>query len=168
MDYSQLIRERFSVLDYERRDVEPEKIHKIIAAALAAPTACNNQPQRILVINDDDKRAKLARACPGGRYVPAAFLICCRRDECWVRPMDGKSSGDIDAAIVATHMMLQCTDLGLGSIWVMYWDPEKMRTEFGLEDNIEPVALLITGYQLPEAKPRRGHLESKSGDDILL
>ena len=35
--------------------------------------------------------------------------------------MDGKNSGDIDASIVATHMMLEIADLGLGSIWVMYW-----------------------------------------------
>ena len=82
--------------------------------------------------------------------------------------MDGKRSGDIDASIVATHMMLEATELGLGSIWVMYWDPEKMRSEFGLDEKLEPVALLIVGYKSEMARPRKGHITSKSKEDILL
>lgn len=82
--------------------------------------------------------------------------------------MDGKSSGDIDASIVATHMMLEATELGLGSIWVMYWDPRKMKKEFGLDDDIEPTALLIVGYKSKDAKPRQGHMVRKCKEDIIL
>ena len=82
--------------------------------------------------------------------------------------MDGKNSGDKDASIVATHMMLEIADLGLGSIWVMYWDPEKMKKEFVLDKNIEPVALLIAGYKSVNACPRKGHMESKSKEGILI
>ena len=59
---------------------------------------------------------RLSRAVPSPIYVPLAFLICWDRRESWVRSVDGKSSGEIDAAIVTTHMMLQAADLGLGSI----------------------------------------------------
>lgn len=59
MDFLTLARERFSVLEYEHREVEPEKLNAILDAALAAPTACNNQPQRIVVIDTEEKRAKL-------------------------------------------------------------------------------------------------------------
>lgn len=168
MVFLKLAQERFSVLEYKQQAVEPEKIDKIIEAALAAPTACNNQPQRILVINDDEGRRRLNNVVPSKYYVPTAFLICYDRTESWTRPMDGKTSGDIDASIVATHMMLAMTDLGLGSIWVMYWDPAKMKNEFGLDENIEPVALLITGYKAENAHPRKGHLESKTKEEILL
>ncbi len=168
MDFLDLARKRYSVLEYEKRPVEREKLDKIITAALAAPTACNNQPQRIFIINNDEDREKLNRVIPSKYYIPAAFLICYDSAEAWTRPMDGKSSGDIDAAIVTTHMMLQCTDLGLGSIWVMYWSPEKMKAEFSLAEGIEPVALLITGYASEEAHPRKGHLESITMEDILL
>ncbi len=82
--------------------------------------------------------------------------------------MDGKASGDIDASIVATHMMMEATELGLGSIWVMYWNPEKMKAEFELEDEIEPTALLIVGYKSEKAKPRQGHITRKDKKDILL
>lgn len=168
MDFLELARERFSVLEYDRRDVEQNKIDKIIEAGLAAPTACNNQPQRISVIDNDERRMKLHRVIPSSYYVPVAFLICYNKEECWTRPMDGKSSGEIDASIVATHMMLECTDLGLGSIWVMYWDPEKMKKEFELEQNIEPVALLIAGYKSTDAHPRKGHMFSKAKKEVLI
>lgn len=168
MEYQQLIHERFSVLEYERRDVAQELVREILAAGLAAPTACNFQPQRIKVIDDDASRAALGRVVPSRYYVPLAFLICFDRRECWVRPMDGKASGEIDAAIVTTHMMLQAADLGLGSIWVMYWDPERMKQEFSLDENLEPAALLIVGHKAAEAHPKKGHLTSKSIAEMLI
>ena len=168
MDFLELAKKRFSVLEYSTQDVEKDKIDRIVEAALAAPTACNNQPQRILVINDEEGRKKLNRVVPSRYYVPLAFLVCYDKSECWIRPMDGKASGDIDASIVATHMILQMTDLGLGSIWVMYWDPERMKEEFELDDGLEPVALLITGHKAEEAHPRKGHLTSKSKEQVML
>ena len=168
MRFLDLARERFSVVDYSLQPVEKEKIDRIMDAALAAPTACNRQPQRILIIDDEEKRQRLHNVIPGKFVSPLAFLICYDRDACWIRPMDGKSSGDIDASIVTTHMMMEMTDLGLGSIWVMNWDPAKMRKEFELADNLEPVALLVAGYKGENASPRRGHLETKSREEILF
>ena len=168
MEYRQLIHERFSVLEYEHRDVAPELVRAILEAGLAAPTACNFQPQRIKVIDDDASRAALGLVVPSRYYVPLAFLVCFDRRECWVRPMDGKASGEIDAAIVTTHMMLQAVDLGLGSIWVMYWDPERMKQEFSLDADLEPAALLIVGHKAAEAHPNKGHQISKSTDEILI
>ena len=65
-------------------------------------------------------------------------------------------------------MMLEATDLGLGSIWVMSWNPEKLRAAFDLGESIEPVALLIVGHTAPEAQPHKGHLESIALEDMLL
>lgn len=98
MQFSELAAERFSVLEYGHRSVGQEAI------------------DQILVIDDDRKRQQLARVVPGRYYTPLAFLVCYDTTKCWKRPMDGKSSGEIDAAIVTTHMMLQATDLGLGTI----------------------------------------------------
>lgn len=168
MDFHKLVKERFSVLEYERRDVSPALVRSILDAALAAPTACNLQPQRILVINDTESREKLSRVVPSRYYVPLAFLVCYDRRACWVRPGDGKSSGEIDAAIVTTHMMLQATDLGLGSIWVMNWDPKQMKQEFSLPEELEPAALLIAGHKAESALPKKGHLSSKELEEILI
>ena len=168
MDFLELSHMRYSVLEYDNRPVEQDKINKIIEAGLSAPTACNYQPQRILIIDDDEGRQKLNRVVPSKYYIPVAFLICYNKQECWIWPMDGKASGDIDASIVTTHMMLEATELGLGSIWVMYWNPEKMKSEFELGEEIEPIALLIAGYKSENATPRQGHMVRKSKEDILL
>lgn len=168
MDFKELVQARFSVLEYEHWPVEQNLVDQILAAGLAAPTACNFQPQRVLVIDDDDGRRRLNCVIPSKYFVPLALLICYDSRECWVRPMDGKASGEIDASIVATHMMLQAADLGLGSIWVMYWDPARMKQEFSLPEHVEPVALLITGHKAQDAHPRKGHLTSKSIGEILL
>ena len=92
MDFLTLARERFSVLEYEYRDVEAEKLEKILAAALAAPTACNLQPQRIVVIDTEEKRQKLNDAVPGGHFAPAAFLVCYDSRACWVRPRTARAA----------------------------------------------------------------------------
>lgn len=168
MDFLELAHSRFSVLEYSEGPVEQEKIDRIIEAGLAAPTACNFQPQRIHIIDNDEGRQKLNRIVPSKYYVPVAFLVCYSKRECWKRPMDGKSSGDIDASIVATHMLLEATELGLGSIWVMYWDPQKVKAAFELEEDLEPVALLIAGYRSEKAKPRAGHLSRKAKEDIII
>jgi nitroreductase len=167
-DFLDLAHARFSVLAYEQRPVEEELIDRILEAGLAAPTACNNQPQRIKIIHTEVDRQTLNTVVPSKYSLPLAFLVCYDRTESWTRPMDGKSSGDIDASIVATHMMLEATDLGLGSIWVMYWDPKKMKAAFGLDSNIEPVALIIAGYKAKDASPRKGHMETKAVEEIII
>ena len=63
-----------------------------------------------------------------------------------VRPFDQKQTGDIDTSILTDHMMLQATELGLGSVWVCYFKPDVLRREFDLPANLEPVNILVIGY----------------------
>ena len=58
-DFLDLARSRFSVLEYEKKPVEQDKIDRILEAGLAAPTACNYQPQRILIVDREEDRRKL-------------------------------------------------------------------------------------------------------------
>ena len=67
----------------------------------------------------------------------------------------------LKACIVATHMMLQAHELGIGSCWVMHFDPFKMREEFNIPENIEPVALLVMGKPSPDAAPLALHGEKR-------
>jgi len=73
-----------------------------------------------------------------------------------VRPFDEKQTGDIDASILTDHMMLQATELGLGSVWICYFKPDVIRKEFNLPDDLEPVNILAVGYSDEEtADPER-------------
>lgn len=168
MDFLELSKKRYSVLNYQKKDISTEIIHKILESATSAPTACNFQPIKIKVLHTESDRQKLNRVVPSKYYVPAAFLVCYDKNVCWKRSFDGKTSGEIDASIVTTHMMMEATDLGLGSIWVMYWDPEAMKSEFELPEQYEPVALLITGYAEDNIAPHKGHFVRKEIKDIIF
>ena len=98
---------------------------------------------------------------------PAALLICYDKRLSWKREFDGKDSGDIDASIVTTHMMLEAAALGVGTTWVMYFIPEAVRAEFELPDSLEPTALLMMGYPAPDAKPAPGHAEYRPLSEIV-
>ena len=60
MDFLELAKNRFSVLDYTQQKVNKELIDKILDAGLAAPTACNKQPQKILIIDDEEGKLVLS------------------------------------------------------------------------------------------------------------
>lgn len=61
----------------------------------------------------------------------------------------------MDASIVGTHMMLEAENLGLGSVWVLLFDPQKVRREFELSENIRPHFILAVGYPSSTATPYR-------------
>lgn len=168
MEFLDLARKRYSVTQYAVRRIEPIVLDKILEAGMLAPTACNNQPQRILVIRTEERKQKLAQLAKDGMYFDTALLVCWDEEACWHRSVDGKLSGEIDASIVTTHMMLEATDQGVGSIWVMNWDPEAMRETFALPETIHPAALLYLGYPAHNSMPRPGHNVTKSVTDILL
>ena len=71
-----------------------------------------------------------------------------------------KQTGDIDAAILTDHMMLEATELGLGTVWVCYFQPDVIRKEFDLPDNLEPINILVIGYSFS--------YETKSVSGILM
>jgi len=168
MDFLKLARERYSVRKFDGRPVEPEVIEQILRAGHCAPTACNRQPQRILVINSGEGLAKLRRCTECHFNAPAALLVCYSKDECWKRSYDGKSSGEIDAAIVTTHMMLAASALGVGTTWVMHFIPEAVRSEFAVPEDLEPAALLVMGYPAAGAAPYPGHLERKAMENVVF
>lgn len=159
MDFMKLAQTRYSVRKFEQKPVEKEKLDLVLKAARLSPTACNNQPQRILVIESNEAMEKL-RGCTRYHFgAPAALLVCYDSNESWKRGCDGKDSGDVDASIVGTHLMMEAAELGLGTTWVGNFDPAAIIKAFALPDNIVPVALFPVGYPAPDAEkinPRHG------------
>ena len=167
MDFLTLAEKRYSVRKFTRQAIDQDTLDQILRAGYLAPTACNRQPQRILVINQEESLEKLRRCTKCHFDAPAALLVFYAKDECWQRSYDGKASGDIDASIVATHMMLEAAALGVGTTWVMHFDPAAIEKEFAIPDNIEPVALLVMGYPAPDATPFPGHWEFRPMEELV-
>lgn len=146
MSFIDLAKKRFSCRKFDDRPVEQEKIDLILESARVAPTAVNKQPQRILIINDKSLIEKLKNCTKYTFNAPLCFVICVNSSLAYNRGYDGKNSADIDGSIVTTHMMLQAQDLGLGTTWVMAFDPIKAREILNLPEELEPLAILPTGY----------------------
>lgn len=168
MDFEKIIEERYSVRSFKNEHLPKEVVDKILEAGHKAPTGCNFQPQRILVLNSDESIEKL-RDCTKCHFgAPCAMLVCHNKDESWKRVYDGALSSPVDAAIVATHMMLAAHNEGVGVCWVMHFNPEKMRQTYNIPENYEPTALLVMGYPSEDAKPIEMHYKFRPMSETVF
>ncbi|MDO5401755.1 MAG: nitroreductase family protein [Eubacteriales bacterium] len=160
MEFIHIARQRSSVRSYTDKKVEPEKLERILEAAHAAPTAANLQPVHLIAVQSQTGLEKIGKAA--NIYgAPLAIIVCADHKKAWVRPFDKKQTGDIDASILTDHMMLQATELGLGSVWVCYFKPDVIRKEFDLPENLEPVNILVIGYSAEKAHDPEKHLQTR-------
>ena len=160
MDFIEIAKKRYSVRGYQDKKVEEEKLEKILEAAHVAPTAANLQPIRLIVVQSREGLAKIGKGA--NLYgAPLAVIVCADHGKAWVRPFDKKQTADIDASILTDHMMLQATELGLGSVWICYFKPDVISREFGLPDNLEPVNILAVGYSDEEAADPERHSQTR-------
>jgi nitroreductase len=151
MTFSELAKNRFSCRKFKDKKVEQEKIDLILNSAMVAPTAVNRQPQRILVLTDKERLSKLKEFTKYDFDAPLCFVICYDKEKAYTRRYDDKNSAEIDSTIVTTHMMLQAQDIGLGTTWVMAFNPKEARECLNIPNNLEILALLPTGYPAEDA-----------------
>lgn len=167
MDYLTLSAERYSVRKFRPDPVPEDVLRKILEAGRLAPTACNKQPQRIYAVSSEEGLERIRRCTACHFNAPLVLAVCVDTRECWKRSYDGKDSGDVDAAIVATHLMMEAADLGVGSTWVMYFIPEAVKEELSLPEGIEPVALLPMGYPAENCRPASEHGSRKPLEETV-
>jgi len=155
MEFSELIRKRYSVRAYKPDPVEEEKLEQVLEAARWAPTAANRQPFLFLVLPTAGREAELRRIYNRDWFVQAPLIICaCSLPaQGWVR-MDGKPYTDVDVAIAMDHLILAATDLGLGTCWIAAFDPAAAREVLGLPDDVEPVVFTPLGYPADQPRPK--------------
>jgi nitroreductase len=168
MELEKVITERYSVRKFKSERLSQEDVDKILQASHKAPTGCNYQPQRILVLNTEDAISKLQKCTRSHFNAPTAMLVCHNKNESWVRPYDKALSSPIDASIVATHIILKAWDIGVGCCWVMHFNPTLMKETFNIPENIEPVALIVMGYPAPDAKPIEMHYKTRPIEEVVV
>lgn len=168
MEFEKLIADRYSVRSFKPEHLPQAVIDKLLDAAHKAPTGCNFQPQRILVLNTDESTEKLKKCTKCHFNAPTAMLICHNKNESWRRKSNGELSSYVDAAIVTTHIMLAAHNIGVGTCWVMAFEPDDMREKFNIPEHIDPVALLVMGYPEDDAKPLDMHYKFRPLDEVVV
>ncbi len=153
MQFSEVIRKRYSVRSYKPDPVEDDKLQQVLESARLAPTAANRQPFWFIVIHTAGREAELRRIYDSPWFVQAPVVICACGipSQTWVR-RDGRSYLDVDIAIAMDHLILAAADLGLGTCWIGAFDLVATRKLFNLPDDVEPIVFTPVGY--PNDQPR--------------
>lgn len=156
MEFLELVKKRYSVRSYKSTDVEEEKVHKVLEAAILAPTAANKQPFRLIVLKTGGRESDLRRVYARDWFVQAPLVICaCAvKGESWTR-RDGKNYADVDTTIAFDHLILAAHALGLGTCWIAAFDPAAAREVLKLPAELEPIAFTPLGYPADEWKPKK-------------
>ncbi len=165
MDTIEAIHTRRSIREYQDKPISEELITEILRAAMAAPSARNQQSWEFVVITDPEIRKKIPVVSPFAQMVvdaPLAILVCGNLE---VETAPGYWVIDCSAAI--QNLLLAAHSLGLGAVWTGVY-PHEARVEglaemFGLPEQVLPHSLIVLGYpaQQPEHpdrfKPERIH-----------
>lgn len=168
MDFLELVKERYSVRDFLDKEIEQEKLDKILLAGNVAPTACNKQPQKIYILKSREAIEKIREVTKMAFNAPIVLLICANVEDAWVNPFDKEyNSSEMDTSIVTTHMMLEAWNLGISSVWIKYFDHELLKEKFELPSIILPICLLPIGYKNPNYLPSKLHNIKKDINDIV-
>lgn len=169
MEFLELAKARYSCRKFSDRKVEKELLDKIIDAGVAAPTAINTQPFRIWVMESNTAVETIRKVCNYTFGAQTFLIVGCKKGASWVRPADNFDFSHVDAAIVATHMMLEIADLGLATTWVGYFDAPQLQQLYPEMQDYALVALFPVGYAAEETagKPSPKHFVRKDNADLV-
>lgn len=138
---------RRSVRKYLDKVIEPEKIDRMLRAAMQAPSATNQQPWEFIVIDDKETLTKLADFSQYAKMLPGAALGFVVLEKQGLRaPLFTEQ--DLGAAV--QNLMLQAAEDGLGTVWMGVGrgsERETFLTEmFALPETVKPFAVIAVGY----------------------
>ncbi len=163
-NFLNLAKERYSCRQLTDKLVETEKIDRILAAAIAAPTAKNIQPYKIWKVTSADGLSKIQEVAkfPFVKAVNLVLVVGVKNEDAFIRPFDNLNYAQIDGAIVATHIMLAVQAENLGTTWVGYFDAPKLQNLIPEMQGYDLIALFPIGYPAENSSPSPRHTERKN------
>ena len=175
MSFLDLANKRYSVRNYKDAPVPQEKINRCIEAARLAPSACNSQPWKFIVVDDPELRKKLAKAAFEGILdfnhfafkAPVLILIVSEREKMFAKfgsVVKKKNFSQVDIGIAAEHFCLQATEEGIGTCMLGWFNEKKVKKMLSIP-RIKRIELIISmGFSADENIPQK---KRKSIDEIL-
>ncbi len=175
MGFLDLANKRYSVRNYKSTPIPREKIDRCLEAARLAPSACNSQPWKFVVVDDPELKIKLAKAAFDGLLdfnhfafkAPVLVLIVSERQKILAKLgsiVKKKNFSLMDIGIVAEHLCLQASEEGLGSCILGWFNEKKVKKLLSIP-TLKKVELMITvGFSADDKIPDK---KRKSMDEIL-
>jgi nitroreductase len=158
MDVFEAITQRKSIRKYKNKEIEKEKLIKVLESARIAPSAANRQEWKFIVVKDDNTRSRLVSAAHDQKFVEQApvTIVACSTESERIMPC-GQHAYTVDLSIAVSFMMLEATELGLGTCWLGAFDEEAVKEILGIPSDIRVPAMFTLGYadENPVARPRK-------------
>jgi len=127
--------------------VEKEKIVAILEAARFAPSGHNDQPWKFVLVRNKETLGRLALASDDQNFVAEAdSVICCCATTTNYLLQNEIQGYSLDLATSIAFMMLQATDLELGSCWIGAFNETKVKKLLRIPDQVKVISLLTVGY----------------------
>jgi nitroreductase len=153
---------RTSVRAYQDKAVEDEKVELLIRAAMAAPSAGNQQPWEFYIVTDKNKLEKLSKCSPYAgcaKEAPMAIVNCYRKE------LRMPEYAEIDMSACTENILLEAEELGLGAVWLGI-APLKERMKLvgeiiGVPDEMEVFAIIPCGYPVKNAEQQNRYDEAR-------
>jgi nitroreductase len=158
MNVSEAISKRRSVRSYTSAPVEPEKLELILQAARLSPSARNQQIWKFVVVRNKETKENLVHVCDEHAFLAEAdTMICCCATKADLVLPNGEATHTMDLAVAASFMMLQATELGIGSCWIGTFNEAKLKKLLRIPEEIRVVCLISLGYPhfVPPASDRK-------------
>lgn len=142
---------RTSIRKYRDGKVENEKVERLLRAAMAAPSACNQQPWEYYVVTDRQKLAALAASSPYAgcaKNAPLAFVACYRA------ACTAPEYAQIDLSASVENLLLEADAQGLGTVWLgiapIAERMERVAEILELPEGLKAFAIIPCGYPAEE------------------
>lgn len=163
MEFTDLIRKRESIRNYDpERRIPVPVIKKILEAGRLAPSACNIQPWRFIVVSSPLmlEKTRLCYSRPWFRDAPHILVLVGDREKAWKRGSDNYCSIETDLAIAMTHMILAAENEGIGTCWIANYDPKILKEALEIKENeviccITPLGYTREGFKKLGSKSRK-------------
>ncbi len=167
-NFLKLVEKRRSVRAYKPDEVPEDLLHRVLEAGHLAPSACNKQPWRFIVVRDELNRRALGTAFAREWFwkAPVILVVCILPGEAWTRPYDGQNYAWVDGAIAMDHITLAAAELDLGTCWIGAFDPAALRETLNLPDGVEVVGMTPLGF--PNVEPQaRARSRRPLGETVM-
>jgi len=144
-----LYERRKSIREFSDREIEKEKLKRLLEMLRRAQSAANRQPWHFIVIEKKDrKKLNDCLTKEGFKNAPLIIAACAEPQRAWIRKADGVNYAWVDVAIAITEMIGAATAEELGTCWIAAIDPSKIKEILCIPAHIEVVALIAVGYPL--------------------
>lgn len=155
--FLELITKRQSVRGYDNRPIEKEKILKCIEAARLAPSACNAQPWKFIIVDDPDLKNQIAdltttKFIPMNHYTkqaPVHVVVVMESPNFTSKVGEivrDKKFTLIDVGIATIQFCLQATAQGLGSCILGWFNEKKVKKLLNIPSNKRALLIITLGY----------------------